>query len=399
MNAEVDCSYAARGEEICSPATGRTRYRVAVIGGGPAGSSCALALANAGIPDILVIEAGSYGGFRIGESIPPDARILFRGLKIDEAFVAQQHEPCYGSCSYWGSDKRGYNDFLLNPHGHGWHLDRGRFDRLLAASARAAGAQLLTGTSLLASEPLGATGYTLSVGRSGRVATRVQADFVVDASGRRSLFARQRGARQIDSNPLVCIAASFPRRDTDVPFSRLTHLEAVEQGWWYVASVPGDAVIVAFATSAQIVRTMQLQRAKPWYRMLGDAPHTSQLANGLDLNDMHLHAYPVPSFCLDRLCGGRWVAIGDAASAYDPVTAQGIVKSIDNGVLAAQAIRSWMEGAHDAIEAFAQAVHGQYRRYLELRRDLYRLEQRWPASEFWMRYGGDSDLGWSSGRV
>lgn len=392
MNAQADCADAAHGEDDCLPTPGRTRYRVAVIGGGPAGSSCALALANAGITDVLVVEAGAHGGFRIGESIPPESRILLRSLKIDEAFLAQQHEPCYGSCSYWGSDKRGYNDFLLNPHGHGWHLDRSRFDSLLAARARAAGAELLTGSALLASEPLDATGYTLSVGHAGRVAARVQADFVVDASGRRSLFARQRGARQIESNPLVCIAASFPRRDTDGPFSRLTHLEAVEQGWWYVASVPGNAVIVAFATSAKTVRTMQLQRAERWCCMLASAPNTSRLADGLDMGSVRLHSYPVPSYCLDRLCGERWLAIGDAASAFDPVTAQGIVKSLENGVLAAQTIQRWMDGVPDATEALAQVVQGQYRRYLDLRRDLYRLERRWPASEFWQRYSGAWDF-------
>ena len=392
MNSEFDCAYAARPEDGVSPVPRKGHYQVAVVGGGPAGSSCALALANAGVTDILVVEAGSYGGFKIGESVPPESRILFRSLKIDEAFLAQQHEPCYGSCSYWGSDKRGYNDFLLNPHGHGWHLDRSRFDYLLATQARIAGAELLTGSSLLASEPFGAMGYTLSVGSSGRVAARVRADFVVDASGRRSLFARQRGAKQINSNPLICIAASFSRRDTGVPFSRLTHLEAVEQGWWYVASVPGNAVIVAFATSAQIVRAMQLQRAARWYRLLVAAPHTSQLVSGLELRNVQLRAYPVPSYCLNRLYGDRWLAIGDAASAYDPVTAQGIVKSLANGVLAADAIQSRIGGARDAIEAFAQVVHGQYRRYLDLRRDLYRLERRWPASEFWLRYGGDSDV-------
>lgn len=105
-------------------APSRQRYRVAIIGGGLAGCACALALAQHGVYDVLVIEAGDYAQFRIGESIPPEANRLFQALGIAQEFFAEAHAPCHGSCSWWGSDKRGYNDALLHPLGHGWHLER-----------------------------------------------------------------------------------------------------------------------------------------------------------------------------------------------------------------------------------------------------------------------------------
>ncbi|MDF3088971.1 NAD(P)/FAD-dependent oxidoreductase [Burkholderia sp. BCCIQ04A] len=381
-------------ERPAAPAPDRARYRVAVIGGGPAGSSCALALARAGIADILLVEAGSYADARIGESIPPESRILFRRLGIDAAFVAQAHEPCYGSCSYWGSDKRGYNDSVLSPHGHGWHLDRRRFDAFLASQARAAGAELLTGHTLLASAPHAPSGHTLSLGRATHVASRVQADFVVDASGARAAFARQRGATRLDANPLICIAARLARPDTGAPASMLTHLEAVEHGWWYLASVPGRMVVVMFATHAPAVRTMRLYRAESWRRMLQAARRTWQLVCdlGLDLSDLRVKSYPAPSHHLDRLYGDNWLAIGDAASAYDPITAQGIVKSISNGIAAAETIRKHMDGDPHALEAFARMVDAQYRRYLQMRHHFYGLEQRWPAADFWRQCTEASSL-------
>ncbi|PCE27288.1 NAD(P)/FAD-dependent oxidoreductase [Burkholderia ubonensis] len=372
-------------EKLAVANPSKVRYQVAVVGGGPAGASCALALARAGVADILIVEAGSYGSVRIGESIPPEGRMLFRSLGIDAAFLAQAHEPCYGSCSYWGSDKRGYNDFLLSPHGHGWHLDRRKFDELLASQARTAGVELLTECSLLASEPSSGAGYTLSIGRAGQAVSRVQADFVVDASGAHAAFARQRGAKRVNSNPLVCIAARLPRFDADAPFSRLTQLEAVEQGWWYVASVPGNTVVVMLATHAQAVRTMRLYQPEHWYSLLGATSHTSRLVRGLSPNphDLHLKSCPAPSYCLDKLCGDQWLAIGDAASAYDPITAQGIVKSLMNGISAAKAIQNRMGGNPRAIEEFKQALRIQYRQYLKMRHYFYCLERRWPQSEFW----------------
>jgi flavin-dependent dehydrogenase len=86
---------------------------------------------------------------------------------------------------------------------------------------------------------------------------------------------------------------------------------------------------------------------------------------------------------LDKLCGDQWLAIGDAASAYDPITAQGIAKSLMNGISAAKAIQNQMNGNPRAIEEFEQALRIQYRQYLEMRHHFYCLEQRWPQSEFW----------------
>ena len=142
-------------------------WDVAILGAGPAGTACAIALARSVVERICLIEptrARGRGRTAIGETIPPDTRLLLDRLGLWQAFLDEGHERCLGTCSAWGSDRLGYNDFLLNPQGSGWHLDRARFDDFLLRRAREAGATMLA-----------APGTALAGTR-----------FVVDATGRAS---------------------------------------------------------------------------------------------------------------------------------------------------------------------------------------------------------------------
>ena len=363
---------------------GKSRYQIAIIGGGPGGSACALALAQRGVQDVLVVEAGDYTQFHIGESIPPDALRLFQSLGIDQPFLAEEHAACYGSCSYWGSDKRGYNDTLMHPLGHGWHLDRLRFNRFMADQAGKRGIELASGTRLTGSTPAaGGAGFALQLAAGSaeqRSTTTIHADFVIDASGASAVFARHRGSQKIGELPLICLAMRFAWPQRSAPASGMTHLEAVEHGWWYGAHLPDNSLLLAFYSDADTIKTHRLQQPERWLAWLSGAPNTAALVESAAPSAEGVLSFPAPSYCLDQIAGDRWLAIGDAASAYDPITAQGIVKSIANGIAAADVI-----AGRTSIRQYAASVRQQYQRYLTLRRTYYGLEQRWPDAPFWTR--------------
>ncbi len=363
-----------------------THYRVAVIGGGPAGSSCALELMRLGVKDVLLVESGDYTEFRIGETIPPDANLVLRQLDIYDAFVTEGHDPCYGSCSYWGDDRRGYNDSLLSPHGHGWHLDRARFDAFLASAAQRAGARLVTRSKLEASERLEAGGFRLTLETRTDPSVTVTADTVVDASGTRGVFAAQRGSKKDSSDPLVCLAMRFALAKGSRSVSRMTHLEGVEYGWWYAARIPDETLLVALYSDVEAIKAKGLNHAENWQSALQAAPNTSELAADLVPLDARPRGFPALSYRLDKITGRGWLAIGDAASAYDPITSQGIVKSMTDGVLAAEVLAAGAESGCNELPKFGREVAARYEQYLEMRTHLYRLERRWPEARFWKKY-------------
>ncbi|HEY6140117.1 MAG TPA: tryptophan 7-halogenase, partial [Thermoanaerobaculia bacterium] len=105
---------------------------VVIAGGGPAASSAAIALRRHGLT-CAIVERGDSGGARAGESLAPSVKPLLDALGLD--LERDGHLPCYGHRSTWGSDVPAETCFDFNPYGHGWHLDRARFEARLASLA------------------------------------------------------------------------------------------------------------------------------------------------------------------------------------------------------------------------------------------------------------------------
>ncbi len=355
--------------------------RVAIIGGGPAGCAAALALAGAGVDGVQLIEAGDYSRQRVGESLPPDTRLLLAKLGVWDEFRQQQHDPCLGSCSAWGSDDLGYNDFLSNPQGHGWHLDRRRFERWLADAAQARGVELRTHTRLSAVEANG-DGYRLELRGPTQHSEYLHADHVIDASGGHARFARLVGARPIELDQLICVYGFFtsPAEATN---SRLTLLEAAEYGWWYRATLPDGQLCIALACDQTGLRQLKAGEWRNWLNLLADTRHTASNLQGYGFEPGSMLTSPATSCRLDRVVGENWLAAGDAASSFDPLMARGIHKALEDGIAAAEAIVGWLHGDATAAERHARQIEQRYEEFREMRHYLYAQERRWPQSSFW----------------
>jgi flavin-dependent dehydrogenase len=328
---------------------------------------------------VLVAEAAAGDRVRVGESIPPDTRLLLDRLGVTERFEADGHEPCLGSCSAWGDAELGYNDFLFNPHGHGWHLDRRRFDASLAAEAEAAGADVAAGWECKRVER-GDGGFALRL--EGEGSRTVRAAFVVDATGRVARVARALGARRVVDDRLTCVVA-FLRGGSASRLTRLTMLEGVEDGWWYAARLPAEGVVVAVAGDPDVVKRAELHTEQGWLAALDETEHVRGELEGCRIEEMVVRT--APSFALDPAAGADWLAVGDAAAACDPIAAQGIHNALSDGLTAGHAIAARLKGDPGALDGYREAVAARYAAYRSVRDHLYAREQRWPDAPFWTR--------------
>lgn len=320
-------------------------FDVAVMGGGPAGAVTALCLARRGVR-VALVEATNFDGARYGETLPPEINPVLRELGLWDAFSDLGSLEAPGIVSVWGSNMPSAQDFVSNAHGCGWHIDRNRFDAMLCHEAAAAGATVLPGST-----------------------DRPKAQLLVDATGRSGLrLGEDHGYERDDM-----LVAVVLRLDGAQTADLRTIIETTPQGWWYSSPIPGGQTMAMFFTDPDVYAKEGIGIGE----QLESAPLTrARLAPARMLSGRVVH---VPSSCRQRLFGEGWIAVGDSASAYDPLSGRGIFKALRHGAAVADAI---VRGTSDT---YAARVRHEFEEYVRQRRTFYASERRWPEAIFWRR--------------
>jgi flavin-dependent dehydrogenase len=355
-------------------------FDVAIVGGGPAGCAAALSLrAHAPVLRVVLAEASAYESPRIGETLPPLSRRLLEHLGVWEAFRRQGHREVHGTAAAWGGPVPEDREFLFNTQGHGWHLDRAAFDALLADEAESRGVALLRRTRVRRADREGGI-WELKAG--GEPFT---ARFLVDATGSSAAFARRCGARFVASDRLAGFARLFEEEEGNDP---RTLVEAFSDGWWYTAGLPGGLRIAACLTDTDLARRLKLGAPDHWNRQLEATGPVRELLRGARPRGPVV-VRATQSRRLEPAAGDGWLAVGDAASLFDPLSSQGILKGLRSGIFASYAIGDLLvKGDERGLTRYSRYVREEFESYSRVRARYYAEERRWPESPFWQRRAG-----------
>jgi len=382
---------------------------VAVVGGGPAGCAAAISLARLG-RRVALLERTVYGASRVGETLPPDVQPLLRELGVWERFLADGHAPAPGLVMRWGGGEPYETDHIFNPYGHGWNLDRVRFDRsLYQAASELEGVSAFSGVSRIVCRrrPEGAGGAWLltftgragntHAGERGERSLLLSAHFVVGATGRAAPpFLPPRAGRLVIDN-LIGVIGLIPPRRPPAPHAGEGEndpriwIESVQDGWWYSVPLPGGSLIAVYLTDADLVRDRGGARAA-WRSTLAQTlrpashPYPGTVTKEAGLSPADLRVVAAGSYCRRGLVGQDYLLVGDAACAWDPLSGQGVLRALSEGPMAARAIDAYMsERDRGALTTYEERILNNFLTYLRERCETYRRETTWPSSPFWHR--------------
>ncbi|MFL6293040.1 MAG: NAD(P)/FAD-dependent oxidoreductase, partial [Thermoanaerobaculia bacterium] len=88
---------------------------------------------------------------------------------------------------------------------------------------------------------------------------------------------------------------------------------------------------------------------------------------------------------LRPLYGEAWLAVGDAALSFDPLSSQGISTALYCADKAASALGAVLDGDPGALPAYAALLDQIFSGYLQGHRLAYQAETRWADRPFWRR--------------
>jgi len=148
--------------------------------------------------------------------------------------------------------------------------------------------------------------------------------------------------------------------------------------------------VVAWMSDGDLVHRDGLWREDRWRERLGRSRHVRPLLAGAAAGAL-LMVRSAATHRLDRAAGDGWLAVGDAACAFDPLASAGIVMALRSGLEAAEALGRHLAGDRAALGEFDERLGLRFAEYRRGRRDLYRQEARWPESPFWRRRREDPE--------
>src|SRR5712692_8476871 len=125
-------------------------YDVAIIGGGPAGSTAATLLARAG-RCVIVLEREKFPRFHIGESLLPFSVQTFDRLgvreKLDRTFLPKYGAEIVAACGTKGV-KFYFKDGFRSRRDRSYQVTRSEFDKLLLEHSRENGVEVREETTV-----------------------------------------------------------------------------------------------------------------------------------------------------------------------------------------------------------------------------------------------------------
>ncbi|RKR43223.1 NAD(P)/FAD-dependent oxidoreductase [Paraburkholderia sp. BL17N1] len=319
-------------------------YDVAVVGGGPAGSICAVLLARAGLAVCLFCTATAC--LRRREILAPPAIRAVRSLDIEDLESVFGTETCVGVESRWSEEEPTYFDYELYACEAALTVERPVLDQQLVRFAVDSGVDLFAPTRVVDVKRGQRDIWTLiAADRETRCSDSFQARFLVDASGKDSTTKAIGDRRRRVQD--TAIAFQFSIGQTRSPENTLL-LDCSPDGWWYsMPNTSGEADLV-FVTDIKLAPRGGLQRAEWMIQMFKQARLLSDRITGIP-NFRHHRGCLAHSSQGGNFCGNGWIAVGDAAWACDPLSGSGLLVAIQTASRASLAILDSLHGREESF--------------------------------------------------
>ena len=351
-------------------------FDVVILGAGVAGMAAASVLAKKGLKVALVDQAHE-GTVKMGECLMADALPILDKLNLKDDFIAAKHRKLHAYNVDWGDESSFERHLITNPMGAGWLLDRAKFDRGLQQQCRDVNVVFYWQSRFEAITRLPNSGWRVAV-KSDQVNV-LDAMFVVDASGRSRAMIRKLKVKQQSADKMVAVCCHI-KITSDVN-SGIAHISNDVHGWWYLAKFNSTTASLCYFTDADLITP---HNAEQFIDMAKKKSSIKDLLiDAIQINDTYRRCSANTS-ALQQSVGDGWLALGDAAVSFDPLSSYGITSALSSAFYGSQAILRSFSGQSEYLLTYQSLIRRNFIDYLVKRQQEYNKLRHLP-SLFWQR--------------
>lgn len=323
-------------------------YDIAIAGAGPAGSSLAIRLANAGL-SVLLVEQKKFPRDKLcGEFISPECLTHFDELgilpELTNAGGTDLSETIFFSRSGKGLSIK--SEWFGNIGSTALGLSRAEMDLQLLEKAKRSGVEVRdeTNVSGLISENNVVSGIKLK-DKNG-TESAVHARLTIDATGRTRSLARRLDNQTTNRTPADFIAFKTHLKNASVT-PGACEIYVYSGGYGGCNQVEDDLYNLCFIASAKDTKRLGSDAE----RVMREVVFTNKRA-AVSMKDAMVSkpwlAVPIERFGRGELVPANGlISVGDAAAFIDPFTGSGILLGLESGKIASSAITRCFTKGYD----------------------------------------------------
>ena len=308
---------------------------VLVIGGGPAGSTCAALLAEKGI-NVVLLEKAHHPRFHIGESLLPANLPLFDRLGVADQIAAigmRKDGVEFNSPWHEGNMLVDFSEAWDKSMPYAFQVRRSEFDEILFRNAGKKGATVIEGCRVrdVRFDPNGKAPATIVAKDNDGTARQYAARFVVDASGRDTFLANRLGTKEKNR-----------KHNSSALFGHFENVERLpgklegnisifwfEHGWFWLIPLQGGATSVGAVCWPRYLHSRKTSVDQFLLDTIALCPQlaarmkNARLCSPVSATGNYTYGSSVSH-------GEQYLLLGDAYAFLDPVFSSGVFLAMNN---------------------------------------------------------------------
>lgn len=337
---------------------------VVIVGSGISGLVLSILLKEKRIDHVVLNRAENRKTLELPETIPPSTLVLLESLNLLELF-SKSSSKTFGYHSLWNTNSiTSDNFFNHNPYKYGLKLNK----RKLLSDLKALVYDHLMPFDNLININHSDENVTIEI-ESNNTLQKISSRIIVDATGRNRAVLKYLDIATATFDHQVAMSCHLPY----FKHPQLIHpifTESFERGWGIVSPLNEQINGMTLYVEKGSPVLPQLKDYWNWIKVLS----ATQLLKDFLTDDLNRKVVggKANSSRAKQITGSNWLAVGDAAIAFDPLSSHGNSNAIYSANFAANAIQSYLTNdGNSSFENYENTIGQVFDEYLRQKTKLY----------------------------